>query len=170
MTLVVDAGPLYGHADAADPDHDVIAEVLDAERESLVVPAFAAAEAGYMIMDRLGVEAELAFLSDLASGAFQVECLTLSELALAQDIAQRHRDLRVGLADASVVVLAARFRTRRILTFDERHFRAITPLQGGHFTDPARRSVLVLASSPRDSILRLRICPSCGEELADLEE
>jgi uncharacterized protein len=133
MTLVVDAGPLYGHADASDPDHQVIADVLDAEREALVVPAFAAAEADYMIMERLGVDAELAFLNDLATGAFQVECLTPPELARAHDIAERHRDLMIGLADASVVVLAARFRTRRILTFDERHFRAMTPVQGGHF-------------------------------------
>jgi predicted nucleic acid-binding protein len=134
MTLIVDAGPLYGHADASDPDHDAIAEVLDAEREALVVPAYAAAEADYMILERLGVDAELAFLSDLASGAFQVECLTPPELGSAGKVARKHRDLQVGLADASVVVLAARFRTRRILTFDERHFRAMTPLQGGHFT------------------------------------
>jgi hypothetical protein len=32
------------------------------------------------------------------------------------------------------VVLAARFGTTRILTFDERHFRALIPLQGRHFT------------------------------------
>jgi predicted nucleic acid-binding protein len=97
-------------------------------------PAFAAAEADYMILERLGVDAELAFLNDLASGDFQVECLTPAELGSIEDIARRHRDLRVGLADASVVVLAARFRTRRILTFDERHFRAMSPLQGGRFT------------------------------------
>ncbi len=134
MTLIVDAGPLYGHADALDPDHGTISEVLDAEREALVVSAFAAAEADYMILERLGVKAELAFLNDLASGAFQVECLTPPELGAAKEVAELHRDLMVGLADASVVVLAARFRTRRILTFDERHFRAMTPLQGGHFT------------------------------------
>jgi hypothetical protein len=34
----------------------------------------------------------------------------------------------------SVVILAHRFRTRRLLTFDERHFHAITPLAGGSFT------------------------------------
>jgi hypothetical protein len=33
-----------------------------------------------------------------------------------------------------VVILAHRFRTRRLLTFDERDFRAITPLSGGSFT------------------------------------
>jgi hypothetical protein len=39
-----------------------------------------------------------------------------------------------GLADLSVVILAHRFRTRRLLTFDERDFRAVTPLSGGSFT------------------------------------
>ncbi|MGH2355036.1 MAG: hypothetical protein ACRDI2_09890 [Chloroflexota bacterium] len=38
------------------------------------------------------------------------------------------------LADASLVVLARRYRTRRILTFDQRAFRAVEPLHGGAFT------------------------------------
>jgi uncharacterized protein len=42
-------------------------------------------------------------------------------------------DLDLGLADISVVILAHRFRTRRLLTFDERDFRAISPLAGGSF-------------------------------------
>jgi len=37
------------------------------------------------------------------------------------------------MADASLVLLARRFRTRRILTLDERCFRVLTPLQGGSF-------------------------------------
>lgn len=37
-------------------------------------------------------------------------------------------------ARLSVVVLAKRFRTRRVVTFGERHFRALRPLQGGSFT------------------------------------
>ena len=40
----------------------------------------------------------------------------------------------LGLADASLVVLALRFRTRRLLTFDDRAFRTVVPLQGGAFT------------------------------------
>jgi len=40
----------------------------------------------------------------------------------------------VGLADLSVVVLAERWSTRRLLTFDDRHFRTLRPLGGGLFT------------------------------------
>jgi predicted nucleic acid-binding protein len=53
---------------------------------------------------------------------------------VARDVVERYRDLRIGLADASLVVTAERHRTRRLLTFDERAFRAVTPLQGGAFT------------------------------------
>ena len=43
------------------------------------------------------------------------------------------RARRAVLADCAAVVLARRFRTRRLLTLDERHFRAVAPLQGGSF-------------------------------------
>ncbi len=45
-----------------------------------------------------------------------------------------YRDLMIGLADASIVVLAGRYGTNRILTLDERHFRALWAPDGGHFT------------------------------------
>lgn len=59
--------------------------------------------------------------------------LTPDEMRAARGVATRYRDLELGLADASLVVLARRFGTRRILTLDERDFRAIEPLQGGAF-------------------------------------
>lgn len=45
-----------------------------------------------------------------------------------------YRDLMIGLADASILVLAGRYRTNRILTLDERHFRALRTPRGEHFT------------------------------------
>jgi predicted nucleic acid-binding protein len=45
----------------------------------------------------------------------------------------RYSDLGLGLADCSIMVLAGRYKTRRLLSFDERHFRAVAPLQGGSF-------------------------------------
>ena len=46
----------------------------------------------------------------------------------------RYQEMRIGLTDASLVVLAARYATTRLLTLDERHFRAIRPLRGDAFT------------------------------------
>ena len=134
MTLLVDAGPLFIQADKREPRHQAVVEVLRGEPGALVTSHIVAAEVDYLIGKRLGLEAELAFLDDLAEGTYAVECLNISELRMVRDLAYRYRDLALGLADLSLVVLAKRLRTRRILTFDERCFRVVTPLQGGAFT------------------------------------
>ena len=134
MTLVVDAGALYAQADAKEPSHDAVIAVLRSEPGPIVTSELATAEADYLILGRLGPDVESAFIKDLASGTFVSECLAAADLDVALGIVERYRDLRLGLADASLMVLAERHATSRILTFDERAFRAVRPLQGGHFT------------------------------------
>ncbi len=134
MALLIDAGGLYAQADADEPRHLEVAQALRAERETLVTTELAVAEADYLILDRLGVDVELAFIDDLTAGTFLVECLSREELRTARAVVERYRDLRLGLADASLMVLAERYASTRILTFDERAFRTVTPLQGGSFT------------------------------------
>jgi uncharacterized protein len=134
MALIVDAGALYAQADVDDPGHAAVRATLLEERDELVTSELALAEADYLILDRLGPDAEAAFLEDLVEGTYVVECLDRRGLADARDLIARHRDLRIGLADASLVVLAERYGTRRILSFDERAFRAVAPLQGGSFS------------------------------------
>jgi predicted nucleic acid-binding protein len=134
VALIVDAGALYAQADADEPRHAAVRAILEEERGALVTTALAVAEADYLILDRLGPSVELAFLDDLVAGTYLVECLDLRELDAARKIVTQYRDLRLGLADASLVVIAERHATRRILTFDERAFRTVAPLQGGTFT------------------------------------
>jgi predicted nucleic acid-binding protein len=133
VTLIVDAAPLVALADRRDPLQAAVREVLVAEPGKLVIPAPVTAEADYLLGRRIGRAARLAFLDDLAAGRFAVECLELEEYATVTELESRYADLDLGLADAAVVVLAARFDTRRLLTFDNRHFRAVRPLQGGAF-------------------------------------
>jgi len=45
----------------------------------------------------------------------------------------RYADLKLSLTGASVAVLAARHRTTRLLTLDERDFRPMRPLYGNAF-------------------------------------
>jgi len=132
--LLLDAGALYAQADRSDPHHDAVVVLLRAEPGALITSQIATAEADYLILTRLGVDVELAFMEDLASGTFIAECLTQDELAAALEVGRRYRDLDLGLADASLIVLARRFQTRTILTYNERDFRAISPLQGGSFS------------------------------------
>ena len=98
----------------------------------LVVSAFTAAEADHLVLSRLGIDAELALLDDLAV-TYTVDALDAPGIRAARDVCAQYRGLRLGLADASVVILAQRWSTRSVATFDQRHFRAVAPLQGGAF-------------------------------------
>lgn len=133
MTLLIDAAPLVALADRRDPLQHAVREVLKAERGALVIAAPVTAEADYLLGQRIGQVARLAFLEDLAAGRFAVECLEPDEYAGVIRLERNYLDLNLGLADCATVILAARLHTRRVLTFDERHFRAVHPLQGGAF-------------------------------------
>jgi uncharacterized protein len=132
--LLVDAGPLVAMADRRDRLHGAARELIAGEPGPLIVSAQVTAEADYLLRRRIGERAGEAFLEDLARGNFQVECLAVEEYERAAQLGRRHRDLGLGLTDLSLMVLAARLDCTRVATFDERHFRAVAPLQGGAFS------------------------------------
>ena len=112
----------------------LVQRVLTAERQAPVLSTFVAAELDYFLQKGWGKQGNRAFIDDLAAGRFELPCFEPSDFAEIQRLNDRYRDLSPGIADLSVVVLAARYRTTRILTFDQRHFRLMRPIQGGAFT------------------------------------
>ena len=134
MTLVVDAAPLVAAADRNDRLRPAVEAVLRGEPGVLVVPAPVTAEVDYLLGRRLGRGARLAFVEDLAAGRFTDAPMVAEDHRVIADLERHYEDLDVGLADLSVVVAARRHGTRRVLTFDERHFRVLRPLDDGHFT------------------------------------
>jgi len=133
VTLVLDAAPLVALADAKEPQLDALLWIRDDEEGRLVLPAPVAAEVDYLLGVRFGEAARRAFLSDLAAQRYEVACLEAGDYQAVAELDARYSDLGLGLADCSLVVLAERYETRRLFSFDERHFRAVTPLQGGSF-------------------------------------
>ena len=134
MTLLIDTAPLVALADAAEPRRDAILAAIEQEPGSLVIPAPTTAEIDYLLGQRLGDAGRRAFLADLAAGRFTVTSLEREDYAAVADLETRYADLQLGLADCALVVLAHRYETTRLLTFDERHFRTVSPLGGGSFT------------------------------------
>jgi predicted nucleic acid-binding protein len=107
--------------------------VLEREVGSLVLPCAVAAEVDYLVRREGGAAVGRRFLEDLAGGRFRLECLDQREHAMALVVHDKYADFDLGLADLSVVVLAHRFKTRRLLTFDDRHFRTIRAVTGEPF-------------------------------------
>ncbi|HEX5761540.1 MAG TPA: PIN domain-containing protein [Solirubrobacterales bacterium] len=133
MTLILDAAPLVALADAKEPQLEALLRIRDEEEGKLVLPAPVAAEVDYLLGVRFGEAARRAFLRDLAARRYDVGCLEAGDYGSVSELDMRYSALGLGLADCSIVVLAQRYGTRRLLSFDERHFRAVAPLQGGSF-------------------------------------
>lgn len=134
MTLVLDTAPLVAVADRRDRMQQRVARLLHEESGELVIPAPVIAEVDYLLGVRLGRASRLAFIDDLAASRFTVAALDVDDYTTIAALEKKYAELDAGLADLSVVVVAHRFRTRRLLTFDERDFRALRPLSGGTFT------------------------------------
>lgn len=132
--ILVDVSAALAAADRRDTHYAAAANAFRAARVPLIIPAPVTAEVDYLLGTRAGRAARLNFLADIARGRFRVECLEAGDYATILALEQRYAALDPGLADLSLVVLAARFKTTTLLTFDERHFRNIEPLQGGRFT------------------------------------
>lgn len=137
--IVADTSGLLAYFNRLEPAHEAVSRIIDEQGDDLVVSPYVLAELDYLVATRHGVPAELAVLSELARGSWILAEFASEHLERASDVIDRYRDQDIGLADASLVVLAHEFSTRRILTLDRRHFDVLRPLDGGRFTVLPRR-------------------------------
>ena len=69
----------------------------------------------------------------IEAGVFTGEPFTQGDASSCRRLLRQYRDLDLGLADASVIVTAERLGLKRILTVNERDFRAVRTARGGAF-------------------------------------
>ncbi|CAB4763573.1 unannotated protein [freshwater metagenome] len=130
--IIVDTSALFAFMRIDDPDHAQASRVLDVS-VPLVVSPFVIAELDYLVETRIGIQAELAVLAELSSGSYELPALTAADLISCAALIERYSDQRLGVTDASLVVLADRYQTRTICTLDRRHFSVLRTLDGQPF-------------------------------------
>jgi len=131
--VIVDTSALLAWFNESDEAHGPVARVVEESEDELVVSPFVIAELDYLVSTRIGVDAELAVLRELCGGAWTIPSFPVADLSVAGRVIERYADQNIGVTDASLVVLAERFRTRTIVTLDRRHFTVLRPLDGGRF-------------------------------------
>ena len=87
-------------------------------------------EVTYLLATRLGVEAEVRFLGDLAAGNLLPEPVAAGDWLRIAELVARYRDLPLGTVDASVFAAAERLGVAEIATLDHRHFTVVQSLLG----------------------------------------
>ena len=123
--IVLDTSGLLSAIDVSQRRHRAaLAALRDAEPPWILSP-LVLAELDYLLGTRVGVVAERTLLDEVGRGVYRLESFGADDVQAAERVIGRYRDLGIGLADASVIVLAARYGIRDLLTLDERHFRAM---------------------------------------------
>lgn len=132
--LICDTSGLLALFDAGDAHNAAVSEAVEADAGPFIVSPYVIAELDYLLATRRGVREEVAALTELASGAWDLVSITPRDLETVIGTIERYQDQAIGAADASLVVLAGRYRTSRVLTLDRRHFNALRTMTGRRFS------------------------------------
>ncbi len=123
--ILLDTSGLLSALDSSQLHHTACAAVLTEAAGPLLLSPFVLAELDYLLGRHVGTPAQTALLEEVVRGAYRIEPFGAGDILLAKKVIDRYRDLRIGIADASIVVLAERYSVRDVLTLDERHFRTL---------------------------------------------
>lgn len=78
--IVADTSGLLALFNRREPAHVAVRDAVASDPDPLVVSPYVVAELDHLIATRLGVEAEVAVLGELASGAYHLDHLGNEEL------------------------------------------------------------------------------------------
>jgi predicted nucleic acid-binding protein len=131
--IVCDSSGILAAIDRTQSRHHEAKSAIESIPGPYLVSPFVVAELDYMITRRIGPHAAKAFLRDVANGSYRLEAFGPDDVAAALNLIEKYADHAIGLADASNVVVAARYGITRILTLDERHFRVLRSTSGEPF-------------------------------------
>jgi predicted nucleic acid-binding protein len=131
--ILLDTSGLLAAIDSSQNQHAEAAAALREAGGPLLLSPFVLAELDYLLASRVSAKAQRALLDEVARGAYQLESFTAADVASATAVIRRYRNLVIGLADASIVVLAERHGLLDVLTLDRRHFQVLRGPEGRRF-------------------------------------
>jgi len=124
--ILADTSGLLSLFNRREPAHPAVAEAVAHEQGPFVVSPYVVAELDYLVSTRLGTDAEQRVLTELASPAYVLASVDRDDLRACTELISKYAG--IGVADASMLVLADRLGIDRVLTLDRRHFEvARTP-------------------------------------------
>ena len=124
--ILLETSGLVAALDRSEEHHQAAASSLKQSGEPRVLSPFVLAELDYLLTRHVSARIARLFLREVAGGAYELAPFDADDVARAAVVLDRYGELGLGLTEASIVVLAERYRTIDVLTLDERHFRAIT--------------------------------------------
>lgn len=130
--IVLDTSGIIAAYNRREAEHRAARDLLIATAEPLLVTPLVLAETDYLATKYLGVSGAVTVLTELERLATVVS-FGNEDLRAATSLLTRYLRLEIGLTDAANVIVAARYKTTKLLSLDG-HYRAVQPQHGTAFT------------------------------------
>lgn len=124
--VVGDSGFVVALLNQRDSWHSEVAQVY-AQQQQILLPQTVLTEVAYLIGRDAGVATVVAFLRGLPESRFHLVELTDSDVRRVAEILDVYADSRIDFVDATVMAVAERYGSTKILTLDRRDFRLFRP-------------------------------------------
>lgn len=125
--LLVDTNVWLAAADRRSDRHSDCAQVVRVHRGELASTVPVIAESSWLILDRLGADAQADYLRMITAGRLQTVDLTGADWSRCGELVNDYADLRLDLMDASIVAVAERLGVTTIATLNHRDFTVVRP-------------------------------------------
>jgi hypothetical protein len=130
--ILVDAGPLVALIHEDDREHQRCKDVFATLNEPMGTVWPALTEAMYLL--GFSWRAQEALWQLIECQVVQILSLGFADVPRMMDLMQKYRDRPMDLADAALVRIAEREKSRRIFTLDRRDFEVYRPARLGRFS------------------------------------
>lgn len=122
--IIVDTGFWLAIANSNDTHHKKACFALKKSQEPLITTWSVLTETCHLLLNRIGTDAQNRFLFSWEAGAFNVYQIRDEQIPRINVLMEKYNDLPMDLADASLVLLAEHLGHGRILSTDQRDFKA----------------------------------------------
>jgi uncharacterized protein len=131
-TAIGDTGFVVALLNKADTKHqEVVAVYL--KQQQILLPQPVLTEVAYLIGRQADITTLINFLQGLSKSRFFLIALTEDDVMRVAEILDSYKDSRIDFVDATVMAVAERFKSTKILTLDRRDFSIFRPRHCRYF-------------------------------------
>lgn len=127
MQVLLDTCAIIALIDKRHCKNEELKKWVLKEENLYIIPSTVVVEVCQLLKYRFGSRYETNFLKEIQKASFIMETIKFEDISRILEILIKYEDLKIGYVDSSIVAIAERIKTNKILTLDKKHFSTIIP-------------------------------------------
>ena len=127
MQVLLDTSAILSLSDKSSVINETVKNLVLNEDHLYIVPSTVIVETCQLLKYRFGAIYEIKFLQEIQLSNFIMETVGFEDIHRIIEILKKYSDLGAGYVDSSIVAIAERLGTNKVITLDKKHFTVMTP-------------------------------------------